>query len=93
MSYDKTPLRPLRHAGRGGRRAAAAAGRHRCPVLVITSRQDHVVPPADSDASRLVSGPVERLVLERSYHVATVDYDKDLVFEPPLDFATKVTAA
>jgi carboxylesterase len=40
-----------------------------------------------------VSGPVERVTLERSYHVATLDYDKDLVSECAIEFARKVTSA
>ena len=32
-------------------------------------------------------GPLERITLERSYHVATQDYDKDLIFESTIEFA------
>ncbi|HRW38761.1 MAG TPA: hypothetical protein P5254_13755, partial [Aquihabitans sp.] len=64
------------------------------PMLVITSRQDHVVPPENSDLlAAAVSGPVERLWCERSYHVVTQDYDKELVFDAAVDFVTKATAA
>ena len=37
-------------------------------------------------------GPVERVLLERSYHVATQDYDKQLVFDRTVEFARRVTA-
>jgi carboxylesterase len=52
-----------------------------------------VVDPRNSDiiADR-VSGPVERITLERSYHVATLDYDKDLIVERAIEFADRVTA-
>ena len=61
-------------------------------MLIFTSGQDHVVPPSDSDAlAALVSGPVERVSLERSYHVATLDYDKDLIAERTLEFVRTVT--
>ena len=40
-----------------------------------------------------VSGPVERVTLERSFHVATLDYDKDLINERAVAFARKVTAS
>ena len=40
-----------------------------------------------------VSGPVERVTLERSYHVATLDYDKDDIERRAVEFANKVTAA
>jgi hypothetical protein len=42
------------------------------PTLIITSRQDHVVNPDDSDIlAAEISGPVERLWLEKSFHVAS----------------------
>jgi carboxylesterase len=52
-----------------------------------------VVPPVSSDilASR-VSGPVERVTLERSYHVATLDNDKEEIEARAVDFALKVTS-
>jgi carboxylesterase len=53
-----------------------------------------VVPPENSDVlAEAVSGPVERLWCERSYHVVTQDFDKELVFDATVAFAQKVTAA
>lgn len=47
-----------------------------CPVLLLSSRDDHVVPPTSGDVLEAgVKGPVERVWLERSYHVATLDHD------------------
>ncbi len=92
MSYDKTPLRPLASLAEGGAALRPRLGEVRCPVLVITSRQDHVVNPDDSDVIvASVAGEVERVFLERSYHVATVDYDKDIVIERAVAFAQRVT--
>jgi carboxylesterase len=63
-----------------------------CPVLICTSREDHVVEPESSDIlAAAVTGPVERVNLERSYHVATLDHDKDLIEEHAVAFATRVT--
>lgn len=62
----------------------------RCPVLILTSPQDHIVPPVSSDRlAERVSGPVERVFLERSFHVATLDYDRDLVVERSVEFALR----
>ena len=56
-------------------------------MLVLTSRQDHVVPPTASDLLReSVAGPVEQVFLERSFHVATLDYDADLVTARIVEF-------
>lgn len=63
------------------------------PVLIMTSPQDHVVPPENSDhLAAHWGGPVERLALERSYHVATLDFDRELIVERALEFATRVCA-
>ena len=55
---------------------------------------DHVVPPENSDhLAAGVSGPVERVMLERSYHVATLDYDRPEIERRSPAFAQKVTSA
>jgi len=60
-----------------------------CPVLVMYSRNDHSVSPANSRALLdLIRCPkLEALVLERSYHVATLDYDQPLIEERVTAFA------
>jgi carboxylesterase len=64
------------------------------PLLLLTSPQDHVVDPAQSDyLAANYGGPVERISLERSYHVATQDFDRDLVVKAALDFAQRVLTA
>jgi carboxylesterase len=63
------------------------------PVLILNSPQDHVVPPSASQIiASGVSGPVERVSLERSFHVATLDYDRDLIEARAVDFARQVCA-
>jgi hypothetical protein len=39
------------------------------------------------------TGPVEQVVLERSYHVATLDYDKDEIETRTVAFLSSVLAA
>lgn len=93
-SYDQTPLRPLQSMLAAGDAVRDRLADIACPVLVITSRQDHVVPPADSDLiAAKVSGPVERLFLEKSFHVAPLDYDKAELESTAVAFAKKVTGS
>ena len=93
-AYDATPLRPLLSLADAAAETVDDLPKVTCPVLLMTSAQDHVVDPHNSDiVAERVSGPVERVVLERSYHVATLDYDKDLIFERAVEFAGRVTAA
>ena len=62
-----------------------------CPVLLFTSTQDHVVDPKSSALLvERAKGPIEQVVLERSYHVATLDYDKDEIEARTVEFATGV---
>ena len=94
-AYKETPLAPLLTLfDAADSLGDDRLGRITSPMLIITSTQDHVVPPDNSDViAREVAGPVERLVCERSYHVVTQDFDKELVFEATVDFVAKVTAA
>ena len=62
-----------------------------CPLLVIYSRDDHSVPPANSKAlpSLVGSAPatVSLLELQDSYHVATLDNDLPLIDARVASFA------
>jgi carboxylesterase len=56
------------------------------------SRNDHSVSPDNSRALlKLIRGPeLDELVLERSYHVATLDYDQPLIEERVTAFADRL---
>lgn len=53
------------------------------PLLLLHSTQDHVVPPVDSARvlARVSSRDVREVLLEQSYHVATLDHDAERIFE------------
>lgn len=64
-----------------------------CPILIINSARDHRVEPANADwLAEHAGGPVERLVLEQSFHEATVDVESDRLNEAALEFISRVTA-
>ena len=92
-AYEQTPLRPLISLVEDG--LASLSERYSeitCPLLLLTSPQDHVVEPSNGDfLAETFGGPVERISLERSYHVATLDFDKDVIFEAAVAFGRKVT--
>ncbi|MFD7610271.1 alpha/beta hydrolase [Streptomyces sp. NPDC059828] len=58
------------------------------PMVLLHSPQDHVVPPVDSARilSRVSSQDVREILLEQSYHVATLDHDAELIFEESYAF-------
>lgn len=64
-----------------------------CPAIVMQAPNDHVVDPTSADLlAETLGGPVERLSLDRSYHVATLDYDKELIQERSVEFVRRITA-
>ncbi|MGY6022469.1 alpha/beta hydrolase [Streptomyces spinosirectus] len=88
LGYDRVPL----HAAHSLRNFFRLVDRElpqvTQPLLVLRSPQDHVVPPADSARilSRVSSRDVTEIVLEQSYHVATLDYDADRIFDESVAF-------
>ncbi len=90
-AYAMTPVKPLLslHGALSDLRGRLAD--ISCPVLLLTSPQDHVVAPASSDlVASSVTGPVERISLEKSFHVATLDHDAALIEQKAVAFAQRV---
>jgi carboxylesterase len=94
-AYPGTPIQPLLSFINDGLAPLSQCYPDmRVPLLLFTSPQDHVVDPVQSDfLAEHYGGTVERVPLPRSFHVATQDYDKDLIFEQSVEFATRVTGA
>jgi carboxylesterase len=77
-AYDRLPVAALLSMSVGLEALRPRLAGVRCPVLILTSRHDHVVPVTSTELlAAEVSGPVERVWLERSFHVATLDYDRE----------------
>lgn len=90
--YDRTPLHALysqSHLWADVRRDLAGV---RTPLLVYRSRQDHVADP--SSVALIESGTTSPdrtfVVLERSYHVATLDHEAQTIFDGSVDFFTRL---
>jgi carboxylesterase len=90
-SYPGTPLAGVLSLFEGVDMVVARLGDVRCPALLLSSRVDHVVPIESGDVfESSVGGPIERVFLERSYHVATLDWDAQLIEERVVAFAGQV---
>lgn len=91
--YDGTPLRTVFSMLVDGVAPMASEypGMH-MPMLLMNSPQDHVVEPRQSEyLAANYGGPIERISLDRSFHVATLDYDKELIVDATVAFAQRVT--
>jgi carboxylesterase len=89
--YGELPIAPLLSLCEGLDDLLPRLARITCPVLLLTSRTDHIVPTVSSDVlAERVAGPVEWVWLERSFHVVTLDYDRAEVERRAVEFARAV---
>jgi carboxylesterase len=94
LSYAQTPLEPLLSLLGAASQVGAALSTISCPVLLLSSRDDHVVPPVNGDDVVAALGDrCERVWLERSYHVATLDYDGDEIEKRATEFVLRATGS
>jgi carboxylesterase len=66
-----------------------------CPTLILQARDDHVVPPGNGKtiASHVGASHVELVWLDNSFHVATIDFDKDRIVAEVHRFIQSVVAS
>ena len=93
-AYDRTPLRAAASLAQLWKLVAADLGRVTQPLLTFRSADDHVVEAASGRLllAAVGSEDVREVVLENSYHVATLDNDAELIFRESLAFVRSHTA-
>jgi carboxylesterase len=86
LAYDRVPLRALASLRKAWGEVRRDLSRITCPVLHYRSRTDHVVEPRSGELMRSGIRNLHEVVLEESYHVATLDNDATTVFTGSVDF-------
>lgn len=87
LAYAATPLTCAKSLFDGVAELYQSLGLITAPSLLLSSREDHVVTSDNGDdLMARVSGPIERVWLDDSYHVATIDNDRALVESLTRDF-------
>lgn len=83
LAYSEVPVRCIREASTLMGSTGNLMPSITCPVQIIQSREDHIVPPENATliSQGVASRDVRVLWLDDSYHVATLDNDKDLIVE------------
>lgn len=66
----------------------------RAPILMYRSREDHVVDDLSVELLKkgTVNTTVREVMLENSYHVATLDYDAPTIFDGSVEFIESLAA-
>ena len=93
LAYGHIPVKAAYQMSRLWLAARADLDKVTQPLLVLRSTEDHVVEP---DSARLLlekvaSDDVREVLLENSYHVATLDNDAPLIFDRSLEFVQRLS--
>jgi len=94
LAYTKTPLKAGHSQVVAWRTIIRDLPEVTQPVLLLHSPQDHVVPASSSALvlGKISSEDVQEILLENSYHVATLDNDAPLIFAESVKFIERLTS-
>ena len=92
LAYDRVPLKALHSFSKAWPQVATDLARVTQPVLLYHSTIDPAVHPSNSAIilSRISSTDVAEIVLDDSYHVATIDNDAERIFEGSVEFIRRI---
>jgi esterase/lipase len=95
LAYSKLPTRAMLGLSRLWVSTRSDLAKVIAPVLLFRSREDHTVEPASSEAllAGISSTDTTEVILEDSYHVATLDNDAPKIFAESAAWIRKRVAA
>ena len=93
-AYDALPTKGVVQLNKLLKRSRSTLGQVNNPLLLFHSAEDHTLPVSNTEIvmAEIGSQRKQRVELLNSYHVATVDYDSDLIFENSLIFVQDLSA-
>lgn len=94
VGYDKLPLKAVDSLMHFWRMTKDDLSRVDQPLIVLHSAQDHVIEPSNSEfiLDNVASKDKEEVVLADSFHVATLDYDAEIIVRDSIAFVRRLTA-
>jgi carboxylesterase len=92
-AYDKIPLKAAHSMSQLWKSVKADISKVTVPVLLFRSLQDHVVEPSNAAfiLSSVSSTDIEEVHLPDSYHVATLDYDAEVIVRDSIAFVRRLS--
>ncbi|MGZ4596381.1 MAG: alpha/beta hydrolase [Actinomycetes bacterium] len=95
LAYDRIPMKAAYSLSQLWTTARGDLAKVTQPILLMRSTEDHVVEP-DSSAllrEKVSSTDLQEVLLEDSYHVATLDNDAPTIFAGSLEFVRRLARA
>jgi carboxylesterase len=94
VGYDKLPLKAVDSLTRFWKLTKDDLPKVSQPLIVLHSAVDHVIEPSNSEhiLANVFSTDKEEVVLADSYHVATLDYDAEVIVRDSIAFVRRLTA-
>ncbi|MGH2730505.1 MAG: alpha/beta hydrolase [Actinomycetota bacterium] len=88
IAYERLPAAAAYHMLRVVKRARTSLPQVTAPILIMHGRNDHVVHPRSADIiyNSVASEDKELVYLERSFHVITLDYDREELLDRTFEF-------
>lgn len=88
LAYEQTPVKAMGELVALMDIVKRDLNKITAPAIIFSSTVDHVVPPENSkEIHKNISSDEKNLVrLENSYHVATLDHDKDIIADKCIAF-------
>lgn len=92
-AYDRTPVKAAAQLRLFHAEIRSDLAKVTQPLLLFRSANDHVVEPVNSEIvlKGVKSSDVEEVVLDKSYHVATLDHDAPLIFARSAEFIRRIS--
>jgi carboxylesterase len=86
--YDALPTKGVVQLDKLLKSSRSTLGMIKNPLMLFHSTEDHVLPVSNTEIvmAEIGSEKKQRIELVNSYHVATLDYDSDIIFENSLLF-------
>ena len=90
--YDVLPTRGVLELNKFLKVTRGMLSRVKVPILLFHSVDDHVLPVSNTEIilREVASTDKTRIELTNSYHVATLDYDAEIIFENSLRFVERL---
>jgi carboxylesterase len=92
-AYARTPTAGVAQLHRLARTVRRGLPAMTQPLLIFKSREDHLLPVRNATLTLAEAGGADKELvwLEQSYHVATMDFDKDLIADRCLAFVRRLS--